>query len=152
MTRRNNDAMETIMQQLIEQGPDAFRDVLEQMFDLAMVLEREQFLRAREYERTPLRRGYANGFDGKTVDTSAGTLRLRIPRTREHGDEPFYPQSLERGRRVTRTVMPALAQMWVDGVSTRRTEKILSSFNKGFRRVEAKNSSFLSPRHSNPFS
>lgn len=135
MTRRNNDAMETIMQQLIEQGPDSFRSVLEQLFGLAMILEREQFLQAREYERTPQRRGYANGYEGKTIDTPAGTLRLRIPRTRDHADEPFYPHSLERGQRVTRTVMLALAQMWVDGVSTRRTEKILGHF--GLQRVSS---------------
>ena len=75
-----------------------------------MRTEREQFLGAGHYERGTERRGYANGTKSKKVDTSAGTLKLDIPKT-SGSAEPFYPQSLERGRRSCRAVMLAAAEM-----------------------------------------
>ena len=135
MTHAYNDAMEMILQQLIRGGADQIRPVIEQLLNIAMRLEREQFLQAKPYERTQQRRGYANGYEPKRLDTPFGTLALEIPKTRNHGDTPFYPQSLERGRRVTRATMLCLAHMWVDGVSTRRTEKILAQF--GLEKISA---------------
>ena len=43
-------------------------------------------------------------------------------------DEPFYPQSLERGRRSSRAVMLAIAEMYVRGVSTRDAAKVMAEF------------------------
>ena len=43
-------------------------------------------------------------------------------------DEPFYPQSLERGRRSSRAVMLAIAEMYVQGVSTRDVAKVMAEF------------------------
>ena len=60
------------------------------LMNVAMKLEREQFLGAAHYERGPGRRGYANGFKSKNIDTQAGTLRLDIPKTAAT-PEPFYP-------------------------------------------------------------
>ena len=87
----------------------------------------EQFLEAGHYERTPLRRGYANGVKPKRLDTPAGTVTVNVPKTAGH-DEPFYPQSLERGRRSSRAVMLAVAEMYVKGVSTRDAEAVMKEF------------------------
>jgi transposase-like protein len=116
------------MEQLISQGPDCMSGVFGQLFNLAMRLEREQFIDAGLYERTPERRGYANGYKTKRLDTPAGTITLDVPKTRGHDDEPFYPQSLERGRRSCRAVMLAVAEMYVKGVSTRDAEKVMAEF------------------------
>ena len=43
-------------------------------------------------------------------------------------DEPFFPQSLERGRRSCRAVMLAIAEMYVKGVSTRDAAKVMAEF------------------------
>jgi len=46
---------------------------------------------------------------------------LRIPQTRGYRDEngrPFYPRSLERGVRCERAMTLAVAEMYVQGVST----------------------------------
>ena len=88
------------------------------LFNLAMRIERERFLGAGHYERTPERRGYANGTRPKKIDTPAGTVRLEVPKTAGH-EAPFYPQALERGRRSCRAVMLAVAEMYIKGVSTR---------------------------------
>jgi len=90
-------------------------------------LERERFLGADLYQRAPDRRGYANGYKPKKVDTLAGTLDLDVPKT-AGAPEPFYPASLERGRRSCRAVMLAAAEMYVKGVSTRAVEKVLAEF------------------------
>jgi transposase-like protein len=63
------------------------------MHNLAMRLEREQFLDAAAYERSDNRRGYANGLRSKKIDTVAGTMSVEIPKTRGT-EEPFYPQTL----------------------------------------------------------
>ena len=58
---------------------------------------------------------------------AAGTLTLDVPKT-AGAHKPFFPQSLERGRRSCRAVMLALAEMYVKGVSTRAVEKVLAEF------------------------
>ena len=81
-----------------------------------MKLEREQHLGAEAYERTAERQGYANGYKPKTVKTRVGEIEFTIPQVRE-GD--FYPAALEKGLRSERALTLALAEMNVQGVSTR---------------------------------
>jgi putative transposase len=116
-----------LMEQLIETGPDGMAQVFTALFNLAMRLEREQHLGAALHERSEGRRGYANGYKPKTVDTPAGSVSLRVPKSRGC-EAPFFPQSLERGRRSSRAVMLAIAQMYVQGVSTRDAAKVMAEF------------------------
>uniref|UniRef100_UPI000DBE5174 IS256 family transposase n=1 Tax=Roseovarius amoyensis TaxID=2211448 RepID=UPI000DBE5174 len=92
---------------------------------LAMQIERERFLGAGLYERTTERQGYANGYKPKRIDTPAGTVNVQVPKTAGHEGQPFYPQSLERGRRSVRAVMLAVAEMYIKGVSTRNAEAVM---------------------------
>lgn len=116
-----------LMEQLIETGPESMAQAFTALFDLAMRMERERHLGAGLHERSEGRRGYANGYKPKTVDTPAGALTLRVPKSRGC-EEPFFPQSLERGRRSSRAVMLAIAQMYVQGVSTRDAAKVMAEF------------------------
>ena len=50
-----------ILEELIEEGTEAFRGILEKLFNVAMQLERSEFLGAEAYERIASRRGYRNG-------------------------------------------------------------------------------------------
>ena len=59
------------------------------LFNLALRLERERFLAAGLYERTADRRGYANGYKAKKLDTPAGTVTVEVPKTKGHDGEPF---------------------------------------------------------------
>ena len=116
-----------VMEQLIAEGPQAMAQVITTLMNAAMRLERDQFLGAGHYERSLGRRGYANGTKLKKIDTPAGTLTLDVPKT-AGAPKPFFPQSLERGRRSCRAVMLAAAEMYVKGVSTRAVEKVLAEF------------------------
>lgn len=127
MQEHQDRIVAALMEQLIETGPEGMAQVFTALFNLAMRLEREQHLGAGLHERAEGRRGYANGYKPKTVDTPAGSLSLRVPKSRGC-EEPFFPQSLERGRRSSRAVMLAIAQMYVQGVSTRDAAKVMAEF------------------------
>jgi transposase-like protein len=86
-----------------------------------MKLERADALGAMPYQRSESRRGYANGFKPKTVSSRLGRLSLKVPQTR---DVEFYPSALERGERSERALKLAVAEMYVQGVSTRKVAEI----------------------------
>ncbi len=109
-----------ILAELIEEGTEAFRGILEKLFNVAMQLERSEFLGAEAYERTASRRGYRNGFKGKRIQTRVGELHLEIPQVR---GLRFYPKSLERGCRSEKALKLAIAEMYVMGVSTRKVTR-----------------------------
>ena len=71
-----------LLRELIEEGSEAFRGVLEKLINAAMQLEREEFLGARRWERSEQRRDHANGYKDKTLSTRVGQLRIRIPQVR----------------------------------------------------------------------
>lgn len=110
------------IQLLAEHGFDGLAEVLELLLNEVMKIERCEVLGAAPYQRTEERQGYANGFKDKTVRTRVGDLHLKVPQTR---DVDFYPQALERGVRSERALTVALAEMYVQGVSTRKVSKIV---------------------------
>jgi putative transposase len=117
-----SNVVNEVVQVLAERGFDGLAEVLEVVLNEAMKIERSQTLGARPFERTPERRGHANGFKPKTVLSRLGKLRLAVPQTR---DVPFYPSALERGERSERALKVALAEMYVQGVSTRKVKSIV---------------------------
>jgi transposase-like protein len=88
-----------------------------------MVQERAAALQAHPYERTPNRLGFANGFKSKTLNTRIGPIQFDIPQVR--GDLDFYPSALEKGLRSEKALMAAMAEMYVQGVSTRKVSAIV---------------------------
>jgi len=124
MTRQNNDnKLDAVMELLIENGFEGFADVMRILLNEAMKIERDQTLCAQPYERTDSRKGYANGYKPKTVDTRMGRLCVDVPQVR--GDVDFYPSALERGSRSERALKLAIAEMYVKGISTRRVTDVL---------------------------
>ena len=124
MAHRNNDnKMDVVMELLTENGFEGFADVLRILLNEAMKIERGYALGAGLYERTDNRRGYANGYKPKAVDTRIGRLNVAVPQVR--GDVDFYPSVLERGCRSERALKLAIAEMYVKGISTRRVTDVL---------------------------
>jgi putative transposase len=109
------------MQLLTEQGLDALPELIRVIINAAMQAERQRHLHAAPYERTPERRGYANGYKPKTVTTRVGPVTFDVPQVR---DGSFYPTALEKGLRSERALTLALAEMYVQGVSTRKVAAI----------------------------
>ena len=118
-------AMDAVLQPLFERGFDGMQEVLATVLNVAMRLEREKALGAAPHERTEDRRGYANGFKPKGLKTRMGELALQVPQVR--GDVSFYPSALERGQRGEKALALAAAEMYVNGVSTRRVRNIVET-------------------------
>jgi transposase-like protein len=116
-----SNAIDDVVHLLAEHGFDGMAQAIQTLLNEAMKLERIATLGAAPYQRSEQRRGYANGFKPKTVSTRLGKLQLAIPQTR--GVE-FYPSALERGERSERALKLALAEMYVQGVSTRKVAEI----------------------------
>ena len=110
-----------LLQLLSENGFDGMAEAIEILMNEAMKLERAEALGAMPYQRTESRQGYANGFKSKTVNTRLGRLNLKVPQTR---DVDFYPSAIERGERSERALKLAVAEMYVQGVSTRKVAEI----------------------------
>jgi putative transposase len=111
----------TFPSELTEKGLEAVPELLRILINQAMQAERAKYLNAGQYERTEERKGHANGFKPKTVRTRVGEITFAVPQVREGG---FYPSALEKGMRSERALMIALAEMYVQGVSTRKVKAI----------------------------
>ena len=110
------------LQPILDHGMEGMSEVLQNLFNLAMKLERENALKASPYQRTEGRTGYANGFKERHIQTKVGELELQIPQTR---NVEFYPSCLERGLRSERAIRLAMAEMYIQGVATRSVKNIL---------------------------
>jgi putative transposase len=123
MAMRVNDTKLSNLAEIIsEQGMDGLGSAMQILFNEAMLIERNRHLNAEAYERTESRTGYANGFKPKVLKTRLGALNLLVPQVR---DSDFYPSFLERGIRSARALSVSLAEMYVQGVSTRKVSAII---------------------------
>jgi transposase-like protein len=109
------------LERLAQEGLDGLPEMIRVVINEAMRLEREKHLAASPYERTPERQGHANGYKPKTMTTRVGDITFDVPQVREGG---FYPEALEKGLRSERALLLSLAEMYVQGVSTRKVAAI----------------------------
>jgi putative transposase len=114
-------ALDEIMELLAEHGFDGIAQAVTVLLNEVMKLERSHALGAMPYQRAEQRTGHANGFKPKTLHTRLGALTVAVPQTR--GVE-FYPSALEKGVRSERALKLAVAEMYVQGVSTRKVAAI----------------------------
>lgn len=122
MTYRNDFTVPAeLMEQVQEQGLDILPELIRIVINAAMQAERSAHLNAGPYQHSEERRGYANGYKPKTMRTRVGDITFSVPQVREGG---FYPQAMEKGLRSERALTLALAEMYVQGVSTRKVKAI----------------------------
>ncbi len=119
--QQQHTAIDEVLELLNQSGSDSLGEAFRILLNAAMLLERQHFLNADPYERTQERRDYANGFKTKRLQTRVGELDLRVPQVRS---SQFYPSALERGTRSERALKLALAERYVQGVSTRKVAAI----------------------------
>ena len=118
MTHQNDY---TFADEIVEKGLAAIPELMRVLINNAMQIERSKYLQAEQYERTKDRKGHSNGFKPKTVKTRMGEITFAVPQVREGG---FYPSALEKGLRSERALTITLAEMYVQGVSTRKVKAI----------------------------
>ncbi len=100
--------------------------IMELIMNAAMIVERSAHLNAMPHQRCEERTGYANGFKPRTLNTTMGKLDLAMPQVRSC-EEPFYSSLIEKGSRSERALKASIAEMYIQGVSTRRVTKIMET-------------------------
>jgi len=118
-----NTAIERLTELLVSGQDDRFSTALELLLNTAMLMEQREHLRAEPYQRSDDRNGHANGYKERSLATRLGELTVRIPQVRG-SEEPFFPKSLDKGLRSERALKLAVAEMYVQGVSTRKVAAI----------------------------
>src|SRR5919109_1645137 len=83
--------------------------------------EMTEALGAEKGERTTERLGLRSGSYSRTLITRVGKLELRVPQDRQGR---FSTQLFERYQRSEKALVSALAEMYVQGVSTRKVRAI----------------------------
>ncbi len=97
-----SNVVDTVVQLLCESGLSHMAEAIRILLNEAMRIERSRALGAEPYERTERRRGYANGYKPKTLNTRLGPITVQVPQAR---DVEFYPSALEKGVRSERALV-----------------------------------------------
>ncbi len=109
------------MKSLLVEQREFLAPVVQEAVQAILELEMEECLQAGKYERTDQRVGYRSGYYRRRLITRVGTIVLRVPQDRAGH---FSTQVFEQYQRSEKALVAALAQMYVQGVSTRKVAAI----------------------------
>lgn len=124
MTQHKEDTtIRTVFEIINAGGMENIGEAISILINEAMKAERSSVLNAQPWQRTALRTGYANGFKDKSIASRLGNLDLSVPQVR--GGIEFYPSALEKGIRSEKALKLAMAEMYIQGVSTRKVTSVL---------------------------
>lgn len=101
---------------------EALKVMLQALIQETLEAEFTEFLGAASHERSATRRGWRNGTRERTWQTRVGALTLRVPRDRAG---TFQPSLFARYQRSEQAVVLALAEMYLQGVSTRKVSAVV---------------------------
>lgn len=121
MVRNKANAAMAEVKGLLEQDQDFLKDLVREVVQQTLEAEMEAAIGAGKGQRTETRLGYRSGYYGRTLITRVGKLELRVPQDRKGC---FSTQIFERYQRSEKALVSALAEMYVQGVSTRKVKAI----------------------------
>jgi putative transposase len=135
---------------LLAEDRDFLRPLVQAVLQERLEAEMTETLGAEKGERTPARLGHRSGYDNRTLVSRVGKLELRVPQDRAGR---FSTELFERYQRSEKALVAALAEMYVQGVSTRKvraiTARLTPSADLGGRRGVARSAATASrPRRS----
>ena len=106
---------------LFGEDRDFLKDLLHEVIQEVLEAEMNDALGAQKGERTGDRLGYRSWYYPRTLITRVGKLELRVPQDRQGR---FSTEVFERYQRSEKALVSALAEMYVQGVSTRKVKAI----------------------------
>ena len=121
MTRKKNTAKQLNLKEIFAEQEDFLRGLIQQVVQQVLEAEMDEAVGAQKSERTPDRLGYRSGYYNRTLMTRVGKLELRVPQDRQGR---FRTEVFERYQRSEKALVGALAEMYVQGVSTRKVKAI----------------------------
>ena len=113
---------EEILSLLQENSGDAFKKLLQESLNAVLKAESKEQLKAAPYERTEQRTDSRNGSRERGLVTRIGSIVLTVPR---HRNEPFKSMIFENYSRSEAALIAAMAEMVVNGVSTRKVSRVV---------------------------
>jgi transposase-like protein len=121
MTRNYAKPAIAAVNELFAKSPDGLREIVCAVMQEMLEAEMTEALGAEKGERTVARLGYRSGYYTRTLVTRVGKLELRVPQDR---DGRFSTELFERYQRSEQALVSTLAEMYVQGVSTRKVKAI----------------------------
>lgn len=121
MTRKNSKLEGNQIKALMENNEDFLRPLVKTVLQEVLEAEMSEALGAEKGERTESRLGHRSGYYPRSLITRVGKIELRVPQDR-HGR--FSTEVFERYQRSEKALVAALAEMYVQGVSTRKVKAI----------------------------
>jgi putative transposase len=121
MTEKKFKGIRVNLQEIFGAGKDGFKELLREVLQEVLEQEMTEAIGAGKGERSPERLGYRSGYYSRALVTRVGKLELRIPQDRQGN---FSTQLFERYQRSEKALVSALAEMYVQGVSTRKVKAI----------------------------
>ena len=121
MTTRKSKAKLPALKELVEGDRDLMKALMKEALQEVLENEMSEHLGAAPGERIESRSGYRSGYYSRGLITRIGKLELRVPRDR-NGE--FSTALFERYARSEKALVAALAEMYVQGVSTRKVKAI----------------------------
>ena len=121
MTEKQVKSGKIDIQALLNGDEDYLRSMVSAIVEATLEAEMTAALGAEKGERTSGRLGYRSGYYTRSLVTRVGTLELRVPQDREGR---FSTRLFERYQRSEKALVGALAEMYVQGVSTRKVKAI----------------------------
>src|SRR6266511_381689 len=117
------DVNEWLRKQLEQASPDLLRAMVQDFAEALMGAEADALCGAPYGERSPARVNIRNGCRERGWDTRVGTIELAIPKLRAGSYFPDW--LLQPRRRAEQAFVSVIADACMDGVSTRRVEKLV---------------------------
>jgi transposase-like protein len=121
MTTIKRNTKRPSVEALVAGDRDLMKSLMKEALQEVLEGEMAAFIGAAPSERTDSRQGYRAGYYSRSLVTRIGKLELRVPRDR--GGE-FSTALFERYARSEKALVGALAEMYVQGVSTRKVKAI----------------------------
>jgi putative transposase len=121
MVKKNSIVSSSELKGLLEGDQDVLKELVRTVVQQTLEAEMDAALGAAKGERTEGRLGYRSGYYGRTLITRVGKLELRVPQDRQG---QFSTQVFERYQRSEKALVSALAEMYIQGVSTRKVKQI----------------------------
>ncbi|BCH12528.1 transposase for insertion sequence element ISRM5 (plasmid) [Mesorhizobium sp. 131-3-5] len=121
MTKTESKTASAAVKDILLSNPDGLHEVIRALMQEVLEAEMDEALGASKSERTPERLSYRSGYYGRTLVTRVGKLELRVPQDRAGR---FSTELFERYQRSERALVATLAEMYVQGVSTRKVKAI----------------------------
>jgi putative transposase len=121
MTERKGKAELIDVKELLGRDEDFVRVALEALLQAALEAEMTEAIGAEKGERTGTRLAYRSGYYGRSLITRVGTLELRVPQDRLGR---FSTERFARYQRSEKALVGTLAEMYVQGVSTRKVKAV----------------------------